>query len=381
MVHPLRCLGRRVTAAEGSSHTPPRILVVCPSWVGDAVMATPALRRLRSALPGAYIGALCKPGIEQILGGDPKGRTRLIDEFHVDPRAGVMGPKRAASKIRGRRYTVALLLSNSFSAALAVRMGGVPERLGYDRDGRSLLLTSRIAPPKNDDGSWAIVCAVEYYHTLTDQLISSLGKQPPTERPPLELHTTYQEDTATEQLLERSSITDSARLAILNPGGNNPAKRWPADRFAALADHLATEHGLTILLNGAPSEGDLIAAIDECCECACVRLPELGMSLGMLKPICKRASLMVTNDTGPRHIAAAFGTPVVSLFGPTDHRWTTIPTKPLPNGEPAEQIILADPTLPESESANDHPERCRIERIELETVTRAADELLQEMRP
>jgi len=76
---------------------------------------------------------------------------------------------------------------------------------------------------------------------------------------------------------------------------------------------------------------------------------------------------MVTNDTGPRHIAAAFNVPLVSLFGPTDPRWTTIPA---PGGE---QILVADPTLPESEVADDHPERCAIERITLQSVREASD--------
>jgi len=332
-------------------------------------MATPALRRLRTACPGAFIGALCRPGIDQILGGDPGGRTRLIDEFHVEARSGMMGPKRSAAKIRGRRYTHALLLSNSFSSALAVRMGGIPSRAGYDRDNRGLLLTIKKQPAKNPDGSWSIIPAVDYYHDLTDELLRALDKEPPQQRPPLELDTTYQEDTAADQLFERAGITSEDKLAILNPGGNNPAKRWPTDRFAALADHLAVEHNFKILLNGSPGEQDLDARIDERSESACIRLPELGMALGTLKSICKRSSLMVTNDTGPRHIAAAFGVPVVSLFGPTDHRWTTIPHE-------AERIILADPTLPETESANDHPDRCRIEHIHLDTVLQAVDELL-----
>ena len=82
---------------------------------------------------------------------------------------------------------------------------------------------------------------------------------------------------------------------------------------------------------------------------------------------------MVTNDTGPRHIAAAFGVPLVSLFGPTDHRWTTIPTR----ASGPERIVLADPTLPDTQSANDHPERCAIDRIDVNTVIQAVDQVLE----
>jgi heptosyltransferase-2 len=163
-----------------------------------------------------------------------------------------------------------------------------------------------------------------------------------------------------------------APMALLNPGGNNPAKRWPAERFAALADHLQSKHGLTVLINGSPAEAEVVASIAGACrEAKCVQLPELGINLGTLKALTRRSRLMVTNDTGPRHIAAAFGVPLVSLFGPTDPRWTVIPTRA------AEVVLVADPTLPEEEAAEDHPERCRIERIRLEAVVEAVEVVLK----
>ena len=110
---------------------PHRLLVVCPSWVGDAVMATPALRRVRAGMPGAFIGGLVRPGIDELLAG-----SDVFDEVHVERAAGVMGPKRAAAKVRPRRYDAALLLTNSFSTALITRLAGIPRRIGYARDSR-----------------------------------------------------------------------------------------------------------------------------------------------------------------------------------------------------------------------------------------------------
>src|SRR5262245_15883016 len=118
---------------------PLRLLVVCPSWLGDCVMATPTFRRLRRALPGAFIGALMRPGMDELLGGLP-----YFDEVHVARSSGVMGPKFVASKIRPRRYDTTVLLTNSFSTALIVRIAGIPRRIGYDRDARGLLLTDRL---------------------------------------------------------------------------------------------------------------------------------------------------------------------------------------------------------------------------------------------
>ncbi len=99
-------------------------------------------------------------------------------------------------------------------------------------------------------------------------------------------------------------------------------------------------------------------------------LPGLGVTLGSLKALVRRCAVMVTNDTGPRHIAAAMGVPTVALFGPTDPRWTTLPE------ETPEVCVVADPTLPEDEVADDHPERCRIDRIEVGTVIGAVERAL-----
>lgn len=367
--------------------TPPpetssRILVVLPSWVGDAVMVTPALFRLREAMPGAFIGALARPGIDRLLDGlaTPTGLA-VLDEFHVVRPSGVMGPKHAAAKLRPRRYARALLFTGSFSTALAVRVAGIPERVGYDRDGRGFLLTRRLHPPKAHGGGWAVVPAVSYYWHAAGGLIDPTGPSA-LEAPPLDdprrVRTILPPDaqmalpiTDADQAAAaavRASAHIKGPTAILNPGGNNPAKRWPADRFAVLADHLATLHGLTVLISGSPAEADLCRTIAEAARTNPVVLPDHPHTLGSLKALAADARLMVTNDTGPRHIAAAVGTPLVSLFGPTDPRWTTIPVP-----DSREAILVADDTLPPGEVSNDHPERCAIEHIPLEAVVSASD--------
>lgn len=349
-------------------------------------MATPALRLIRDSRPGAFVGVLARPGIDTLLAG-----TGLFDESHVERGVGVMAPKAAAAKVRARRYQSAVLLKNSFSSALAIRMAGIPRRVGYARDGRAMLLTETLAPELMPSGEWAIVPAVEYYLRLARRFLGlpeldHAGVEPrdrgvPTGRPRLELSVTPDDSLAAAEVLARAGIDPlgSTPLAVLNPGGNNPAKRWPVERFAAVADFLAQEHGLTVLVNGSPAEAPLVASlVAACSQTRAVSLPQHGVSLPALKAIIARSRLLVTNDTGPRHIAAALGIPVATLFGPTDHRWTSIPTREMANGEPSEAIILADPTLPQSESANNHPERCRIERISVATVMAGCARLLGE---
>ncbi|MEX2220151.1 MAG: lipopolysaccharide heptosyltransferase II [Phycisphaerales bacterium] len=360
---------------------PLRLLVVCPSWVGDAVMATPALRLLRSSLPGAFIGGLVRPGIDELLAG-----AGFFDEVHVERAEGVMGPKHAAAKVRPRRYDTALLLANSFSSALIARLAGVPRRVGYARDARSLLLTDRLEAPRRADGRWLPIPALAYYwHAARWLLDPALPRAPGPALPAdarMELAETPEQAGAATTLLSTLAIPDDAPVAILNPGGNNPAKRWPADRYAALAGHLASRHGMTVLVSGSPAEHELTESI---AAGAAGRRSADGrggtrsvagrVTLASLKGLIRRARLMVTNDTGPRHIGAAFGVPVVTLFGPTDHRWTTIPA---PAGE---TVLLADPALPEAEVADDHPERCRVDRITLERVVSAAEGLLARAGP
>ncbi len=339
-----------------------------PSWVGDAIMATPALRLIRDAMPGVFIGGLARPGIDEVLAG-----TTFFDELHVERATGVMGTKRVAAALRPRRYDGALLLTNSFSSALITRLAFIPRRIGYARDARSLMLTDRLQAPKRPRGGWAPVSAVTYYWNAACALVPGGRSVPWPELPRavrLELATTPDEERAADELVSRAGVGPGSRFAILNPGGNNPAKRWPRDRFAALAAHLRDARSLTVLVSGSPAESGLADAIAGAAGPGCTPLPRHALRLGALKALVRRSRLMVTNDTGPRHIAAAFNVPVVTLFGPTDPRWTTIPA---PGGE---AIVVADPTLPPAEVADDHPDRCRIDRITLEQVRDTVDRLL-----
>ena len=352
-----------------------RVLVVAPSWVGDAVMATPALGALRQRLPGALVGVLAKPGLDAVYEG-----SGLFDEIHIDSRAGMMGVKRAAAKVRPIRYDTALLLANSLSTALLARLAGIPRRVGDGRDGRSLLLTDSMRAPTRADtppfdrersgrSRYAPRSACDHYMALVRVLLND----PLIEPGPLKLGLTEAQREAGDALLDRAGVGDRP-FVVINPGGNNPAKRWPADRFTDLARWLESDRGLAVVVTGSPAEGGLAASIVAGAGLPTERaLPGLGLTLGAVKRVLDRADLLVTNDTGPRHITAAFGTPVVTLFGPTDPRWTTIPFD-------AERHVTAGHDLPSHLVADDHPDRCRIDRIDPGSVRAAIGALLDERR-
>jgi heptosyltransferase-2 len=347
-------------------------------------MATPAFRLLRDRLKGSFIGAMVRPGLDELLAG-----ADFFDEVHVASSQGLMGPKRSAAKVRGRAYDTALLLTNSFSTALVTRLAFIPRRIGYDRDGRGMLLTDRLQPVRTGRG-FAPVPMVEYYLRAARAAVGddhTNGAAAIAAPIGLELALTPGQDAAAERLLRAGGITGLRPIALINPGGNNDAKRWPADRFAIVAAHLAAR-GMDIAINGSPGERDLVAevarltrrqvesrpaadAAGDVHASVIAELPALGIAIGSLKGIVRRSAIMLTNDTGPRHIAAAFKVPTVTLFGPTDHRWTTLPSDGTPRAD-----LLADPTLPESEVADDHPDRCRIDRIQPDAVIQAAESLL-----
>ncbi len=331
------------------------LLVVCPTWVGDTVMATPVYRALREQLPQARLIALVQPGLEEILEG-----CAWFDERVAARRGGALGALRARRHISRIKPHAALLLPNSFSSALGAFLAGVPNRIGYGRDGRTALLTHAVAVPKRS----APESTVRYYAQLAAAV---LGVDSIDER--LELHCSKQQLAAAKAFLPRD--VQKNPLVVLNPGANRPDKRWPAERFAAVGDALVESHDATVVVTGSPAEQDVVERVlrSAAHHERFMNLAQRGITLGSLKAILSRASLLITNDTGPRHMAIAFGTPVVSLFGPTDYRWTRIETA-------SERALLAEPFLPEDLIADRNAQCCSIDRIAVGDVIHAARQLL-----
>jgi heptosyltransferase-2 len=320
------------------------LAVVCPSWVGDCVMATPVLRALAQHRPEMKIVAITRPGLDEVLRGLP-----WLTEMRPCAFKGWSGPWQVASAIRSVKADAVLLLPNSFRSALAARLSGASKRIGYARDGRSWLLSKAVELPAK---SQMPIAMIEYYAVLVESALGVKG----IDRTPHLVCTSEQREQAAAVLHD---VRDP--FVVLNPGASKPAKRWPAQRFAEVADSLQRSHGVQVLVSGSPSERQII---DELCKAATrpiINLAERGLTLGSLKAVIDRAALLVTNDTGPRHFAAALGTPVVTLFGPTDHRWTTLNC-------PHERLVLAEPFLPEQLLADRNAQLCSIDKIPVSDV-------------
>jgi heptosyltransferase-2 len=299
------------------------IAVFLPNWIGDAVMATPALRALRTHYAEERLIGVMKPYVAEVFaGGDWFDDMVLAGGGRW--RQGILG---VAWRLRWMRVELAVLFPNSLRSALMARLGGCRRRIGYARYGRSLLLTDALEPVRDDLGRLKPSPVLDAYNRLAERA----GCPRPTRL--MELFTTPADERAADQVWERAGFEDYSEVICLNPGAAfGAAKHWPSAYFATLAGKLAEERGSAVLVLCGPRERELARAIvTQACHPNVCSLAELTnptvaggplLSIGLTKACVRRADLLVTTDSGPRHFAAAFDRPVVTLFGPTHIAWT-----------------------------------------------------------
>ena len=295
-----------------------RILVRGPNWLGDAVMCEPALRGLRRLFPDAQIALLVKPAVADLYAGHP-ALTRVLTYDTKGRHAGLFGKWALAGQLRRQQFDLAVLFQNAFEAAFLTFLAGVPRRYGYSTDGRSLLLSDPVAAPDRR----TLVHQVRYYWDL----LKPLGIMGDPSAP--ELVVFPEEEQAMARRFARGGLTPTDVVVGINPGSTyGTAKRWLPERFAEVTERLchtiqeSREHQVSVVIFGARGEerlGQEIAA----------RLSSRTLVLSGVTTIrelmaaVKRCAVLLTNDTGPMHIASAFQVPVVAIFGPTDWRTTS----------------------------------------------------------
>lgn len=294
-----------------------RIVVFLPNWVGDVVMATPALRALRSA-GDAHLTYFGRRVALDTLDGTTWADEMIVDESKKAPR--VLAYWKTARRLRRGRFDLAVLLPNSFRVAVLARAGGIRRLAGYDRDGRGWLLSDKLSPLRDEKGAFRPLPTIDYYNALIERIGVAVGSRR------MELPTTSEGEAKAEALLKEAGADSSRPIVMLNPGASfGPSKMWAPDRYAAVADALIDRQGAQIIINAAPNERAIAAEV----AAAMKRKPLLSFAdrdntLAMLKSLVRRCRLLITNDTGVRHFGAAFGIGVVTLFGSTDPVWAQI---------------------------------------------------------
>jgi heptosyltransferase II len=273
--------------------------------------------------------------------------------------------------LRGGNFDRAILGPNSFRSALLARLSA-SRASGFARDGRSFLLADRIEPLREKDGRLSIVSALDYYLLLAEHLGC------PSDDKRMELFVADADAHRADELLAKAEVADGRPLVLLNPGASfGSSKIYPSERLAKVADELVRSRGAQILINAGPGEGPIAGAVEASMQQKiALNLAKVENSLGLLKAIVRRCRLMITNDTGPRHIAAALGVPVVAIFGSPHPGWSH-------NYFDKERIVRVDvPCGPCQQKtcplpADQQPHQC-MRLIEPQMVLAAALELLDE---
>ena len=335
-----------------------RIVVVMPNWFGEVLFATPFLGALRAAYPQAFIAALGVPRSQEVLANNPH-----LDEFLLYDERGLhraLWAKRILmTTLRSRRVETAFILRRSLERTMLLVLAGIRRRIGFDNLKSGWLLTERVqAPPASTHKASSYLW-----------LLEPLGV--------VEHRTTYRYYPSEEEraqalvLLRKHGLPEGKPLIVLHPGANWSHKRWPADCFAQLADRLSRQHACSIVMTGSPDDRPLVQAIGE--RMAVPPCPLVGQTtLRQLAACLERADLVVSNDTGPLHIASALGRPVVALYGPTSPAITG------PLGDPTRtRVIHHDdccPTIPCFQPK--HPRYPGMNAITVDEVYEAANHLL-----
>lgn len=296
-----------------------RIYVRAPNWVGDMVMAMGALARIRTGFPDAHIACGMRPYLQPLLSNTP-----YFDEVLPMPKAtGLRAVGSFLSQVRAVRagdFDLAIVLPNSQATGWIARFAGVPWRLGY-KQGRPGTMNLGLRAQKNRGlfspriGPRRVPTPMPHYY---DTLLDVLGLPPgPADA---RLHTSDQERAAMDTYLASHGIDPQADLVLLNAGASyGPSKLWVDERWVTLARHYQST-GLTPVFLAGPKERPMVRDIASAAGVHATTDPVL--SLDLLKPLLERARLVVSTDTGPRHLALWMHVPTVCLMGPNDRRYT-----------------------------------------------------------
>ncbi len=292
-----------------------RILVRATNWLGDAVMSLPALRALRERFPSAEIAILAKPWVADLYHREPFC-DRMIP---YTPKT--LGEKWGAGRALAREhFDCAILLQNAFEAAAVAYVAGIPERIGYARDGRSPLLTRAVPVPRKGE-----IPRHERFYYL--ELLHRAGI----------LDALPQNDSIRLDGATQSRATGLARFRELGMGetviGMSPgaaygtAKRWLPERFSEAATKLAGELDASVAIFGSKDERELCGTIAAAIPGAVHNFAG-ETTLAEYIDLAAACCVYLTNDSGGMHVASALGVPTVAIFGATDDIGTG-PTGPL----------------------------------------------------
>lgn len=284
-----------------------KLLIRATNWVGDAILALPALRLVRERFPDAQISILARPYVSDLYRGQ-----EICDELIVYASSGRNAASRAlAADLRQRQFDVALLLQNAFGAAWLAWRAGIPQRLGYARDGRSVLLTRAIPVPRPGE----VPGHEKFYYLELLRRLGWIDRFPDDQDIALRIDNAHRQRA--ETMLREAGSRNAFRVAVGAGASYGSAKCWAPERFANTVNRLRTEQDLDVILFGTAGETAVSEAI-----AARLSHPAINLTgkteIADLPALLSQCHLFIGNDSGAMHVAGAAGLPVVAVFGPTD---------------------------------------------------------------
>ena len=336
-----------------------RILVVLPNWFGETLFTTPFLRALRSQAPQAWIATLGWPQCREVLLHNPHVSERLEYDERGTHRS-LSGKRRLIHLLRERRFDTAFILRKSLSRSLLLVLAGVSARIGWANVKSGWLLTRRVHMP----------CPPLHKATTYLPLLEAVGCSKP-DGVRYDYFVSEEERRQARELLRNVGAADGHPLAILHPGANWFHKRWAPERFAALGDRLAGDR-LQIVITGGPDDCALAESIVQRMHQPAAVLAG-HTSFRQLGACLEQAQLVVSNDTGVAHIAAALARPLVALYGPTSPALTG------PLSDPGRTTVLHHPGCCPSIPcySPDRPPHAGMDSITVDEAYEAAKKLLE----
>lgn len=272
------------------------------NWLGDAVMSIPSVKALKAAIPDTRIAVVTRPFLATLYEMVPE-----VDEVIVEER-GISGWRRTVGAVRSGGHDVAVILPRSFASAFLLYCAGVGRRIGYGGELRNFLLTDVL----ERSSEILAVHRVHYYH----RLLRPLGVNGTASAPTLAVDRAS--DDWADRALNDAGVRKGDRVIGMNPGAAyGTAKQWGVEKFADVARHCAESRDAYVVVVGSASDSGNARPVAAAAGRRGIDVSG-GTTIPQLAALIRRCALFVTNDTGPMHVAAAVGTPIVALFGPTD---------------------------------------------------------------